>query len=93
MLLLGDRALYVGADLFQRTAAELALQLVVGVLNLGGFWQTAPGVTQGLEVTNFDENGAGLTATYDLQMSDVLNPARTATMRGTLQIAFPVGTP
>ena len=65
----------------------------VGILNLGGFWQTAPGVTQGLEVTNFDENGAGLTATYDLQMSDVLNPARTATMRGTLQIAFPVGTP
>ena len=65
----------------------------VGILNLGGFWQTAPGVTQGLEVTNFEENGAGLTATYDLQMSDVLNPARTATMRGTLQIEFPVGTP
>lgn len=62
----------------------------IGGYDSGGFWQTTSGVTQGLEVTTFDEAGGALNATYDLQLTDALNPSRTATIRGSLSIAFPV---
>jgi len=66
------------------------LARIVGDYTGNGNWFTPANVEQQIDVTAFDDAGSGFSANFTLQLADVFNPMRQATLTGQLKLVHTV---
>ena len=62
----------------------------VGDYTGNGSWFTPANVEQQIDVTAFDDAGSGFSANFTLQLAEVFNPTRQATLTGQLELVHTV---